>query len=238
MKKIIGIFPTVKIDEESHLYRKCYEFIIHYSHKIYDAKAIPIGLVLDNGHINEEQLSLCDAFLLPGGHRIDNSVFELLLYAYKNHIPVLGICMGMQELSIFSVILDELKQEELTITNILNKYESLKNNPVITKIKTGVSHDVPLATEPLSKAFHKINLSQDNCLYDLYKTSEIEVVCLHNYEANRVGSLFKVIATSFDGVIEAIESTDKTLFWLGTQFHPEANPQDKIIKWFIDTLGQ
>lgn len=237
MKKIIGIFPTVKIKEEPHLYRQSYEFIIHYSHKIYDCGAIPIGLVLDNSHVNESQLSLCDAFLLPGGHRIDNSVFELLIYAYKNHIPVLGVCMGMQELSIFSVILDNLKDEEVNLNNVLNEYRKLKENPVITQVNTGISHDVHLAYEPISKAFHEISLAKDNFIYSLYNKDKIEVACLHNYEANRVGSLFKVIAKSFDGVIEAIESTDPNLFWIGMQFHPEANKEDKIIKGFIDTLG-
>lgn len=238
MKKIIGIFPTVKIAEENHPYHKCYEFIIHYSHKVYDCGAIPIGLVLDNAHINELQLDLCDAFLLPGGHRIDKSVYELLIYAYKKKKPVLGICMGMQTLAIFSVILDNLKNKELNIDNVLETYNKIsKTHPIITKIDNGESHDVLLAKEPISKAFHKLNITSDNILYSIYKENIIDVVCLHNYQVNRVGSLFKIAASSPQGVIEAIESIDKDLFWLGTQFHPEANPNDKIVKYFIDNIN-
>lgn len=239
MKKIIGIFPTVKIEEETHPYHKCYEFIIHYAHKIFECGAIPIGLVLDNAHVNEDQLELCDAFLLPGGHRIDKSVYELLIYAYKKKKPILGICMGMQTLAIFSVILDNLKDKKLNISNVLNTYyEIIKYNPIITKIDNGESHDVLLASEAISKAFHELNISNDNFLYHIYNENIIDIVCLHNYQINRVGSIFKIVAKSPGGVIEAIESTDNELFWIGTQFHPEANPNDKIITYFINSIGE
>ena len=238
MTKIIGIFPTVRIEEESHPYHKRYEFIIHYPHKIYECGAIPMGLVLDHGHVTKEQLDLCDAFLLPGGHRIDKSVYELLIYAYKNKKPVLGICMGMQTMSIFSVILDNLK-ENLTIDNFLNKYtEIIKDNPIINKIDNGEIHDVLLADHPIRDAFHKLSITKDNILYRIYQEDIIDIVCLHTYEVNRVGSLFKISAKSPKGVIEAIESTNKNLFWIGTQFHPEANPNDKIFEYFINNINE
>lgn len=237
-KKVIGVFPTVRIEEESHPYHKRYEFIIHYSHKIYECGAIPIGLVLDNGHINEEQLALCDAFLLPGGQRIDKSVYELLIYAYKNKKPILGICMGMQTLTIFSIILDNLKDKELTIDNVLNTYyEITKNDPIITKISNGEIHDVLLDKEPISKAHHKLEISENSWLYKIYQSKVIDIICLHNYQVSRVGSLFNIVGKSPGGVIEAIESTNKDLFWIGTQFHPETNPSDKIVKYFIDIIG-
>ncbi len=237
-KKVIGVFPTVRIEEESHPYHKRYEFIIHYSHKIYECGAIPIGLVLDNGHINEEQLALCDAFLLPGGQRIDKSVYELLIYAYKNKKPILGICMGMQTLTIFSIILDNLKDKELTIDNVLNTYyEITKNDPIITKISNGEIHDVLLDKEPISKAHHKLEISENSLFYKIYNSKVIDIICLHNYQVSRVGSLFDIVGKSPGGVIEAIESTNKDLFWIGTQFHPETNPSDKIVKYFIDIIG-
>lgn len=238
-KKIIGVFPTVIIEEEHHPYHKRYEFIIHYSHKIYECGAIPIGLVLDNDHINEEQLALCDAFLLPGGQRIDKSVYELLIYAYKNKKPILGICMGMQTLTIFSIILDNLKDKKLTIDNVLiTYYELTKNDPIITKISNGEIHDVLLDKEPISKAHHKLEISENSWLYKIYKSKVIDIICLHNYQVSRVGSLFNIVGKSPGGVIEAIESTNKDLFWIGTQFHPETNPSDKIVKYFIDNIEE
>lgn len=238
MKKIIGLFPTVRIEEEHHPYHKRYEFIIHYPHKIFEYGAIPIGLVLDNGHVNEEQLALCDAFLLPGGQRIDKSVYELLIYAYKNKKPVLGICMGMQTLSIFSIILDYLGNQELTIDNVIDAYNKIiEDNPIITKIDNGEIHDVLLDKEPISKAHHKLEISENSWLYKIYQNKVIDIICLHNYQVNRVGRLFNIVGRSPGGVIEAIESTNKDLFWIGTQFHPETNPSDKIVKSFINELG-
>lgn len=239
MKKIIGVFPTVRIEEEHHPYHKRYEFIIHYSHKIYESGAIPVGLVLDNGHINEDQLALCDAFLLPGGQRIDKSVYELLIYAYKNKKPILGICMGMQTLSIFSIILDYLENQEITIDNVIDAYNKIiKDNPIITKIDNGEIHDVLLDKESISKAYHKLEISENSWLYKIYQNKVIDIICLHNYQVNRVGSLFSIVGRSPGGVIEAIESTNKDLFLIGTQFHPETNPSDKIFKNFINNIGE
>ena len=238
MKKIIGLFPTVRIEEEHHPYHKRYEFIIHYPHKIYECGAIPVGLVLDNGHINEEQLAPCDAFLLPGGQRIDKSVYELLIYAYKNKKPILGICMGMQTLSIFSIILDYLENQELTIDNVIDAYNKIiENNPIIIKIDNGEIHDVLLDNEPISKAHHKLDISENSLFYKIYQNKVIDIICLHNYQVSRVGSLFNIVGKSPGGVIEAIESTNNDLFWIGTQFHPETNPSDKIVKYFIDNIG-
>ncbi len=238
MKKIIGLFPTVRIEEEHHPYHKRYEFIIHYPHKIFECGAIPVGLVLDNGHINEEQLALCDAFLLPGGQRIDKSVYELLIYAYKNKKPILGICMGMQTLSIFSIILDYLGNQELTIDNVIDAYNKIiENNPIIIKIDNGEIHDVLLDKESISKAYHKLEISENSLFYKIYQNKVIDIICLHNYQVSRVGSLFNIVGKSPGGVIEAIESTNNDLFWIGTQFHPETNPNDKIVKYFIDNIG-
>ena len=238
MKKIIGVFPTVRIEEEHHPYHKRYEFIIHYSHKVFECGAIPIGLVLDNGHINESQLELCDAFILPGGHRIDKSVYELLIYAYKNKKPVLGICMGMQTLSIFSIILDYLGNRELTIDNVIDAYNKIiSDDSVIVKIDNGENHDVLLDKESIDKAHHNLEVSKNSWLYKIYQNKVIDIICLHNYQVNRVGSLFSIVGRSPGGVIEAIESTNKDLFWIGTQFHPETNPSDKIVQYFIDNIG-
>lgn len=237
MKKIIGIFPKIIINEENHLYRKRYEFIIHYPSKIYEYGTIPIGLVLENGHINENQLALCDAFLIPGGSRIDSSVYELLIYAYKNKKPVLGICMGMQALSIFSNILDYLDNEKLNIASVLDAYDKItNNNPIITSINCGENHDVLLDKEPISKAYHKLKVSKNSWIYKIYQNEVIDIICLHSYQINRVGSLFEIVGKSPGGVIEAIESTNKDLFWIGTQFHLETNPSDKIFENFIKNI--
>ena len=147
--------------------------------------------------------------------------------------------MGMQTLSIFSIILDYLENQEITIDNVIDAYNKIiKDNPIITKIDNSEIHDVLLDKESISKAYHKLEISENSWLYKIYQNKVIDIICLHNYQVNRVGSLFSIVGRSPGGVIEAIESTNKDLFWIGTQFHPETNPSDKIVKNFINNIGE
>ena len=82
-KIIIGIVPTLHLYETEDPYQDRYEFVNNYPKKIYEAGAIPIGLLLNDGKISMEQLELCDAFLFPGGSRIDHELYKILVYAYK-----------------------------------------------------------------------------------------------------------------------------------------------------------
>lgn len=70
---------------------------------------------------NDEILSICDGFLIPGGddidakyyhqlnheknslvdERVDKNDFKVLDYAIKNNKPVLGICRGLQLINVY-----------------------------------------------------------------------------------------------------------------------------------------
>lgn len=41
-------------------------------------------------------LNLCDGILMPGGEEPFKYDYEILKYAIKNNVPILGICLGMQ----------------------------------------------------------------------------------------------------------------------------------------------
>jgi gamma-glutamyl-gamma-aminobutyrate hydrolase PuuD len=47
------------------------------------------------------------------------------------------------------------------------------------------------------------------------------VLSMHHQAVDVVAAGFEVVATSPDGVIEAIEETHSARWWVGTQFHPE-----------------
>ena len=80
------------------------------------------AIIISNCDPNLQQtLSLCDGFLLPGGDDIDPSYYgeenkglskeidysldeldrKVIQYAYKNDVPLLGICRGIQSLAAF-----------------------------------------------------------------------------------------------------------------------------------------
>lgn len=57
---------------------------------------LPIALINDN---IEPYLDICNGFILQGGSDIDVKNTPLIQYLHDNNIPLLGICLGMQEMS-------------------------------------------------------------------------------------------------------------------------------------------
>lgn len=82
-------------------------------------------LIIDN------ILKICDGFVIPGGSTesyLDKYIIE---YATKNNIPILGICLGMQEMSSF------LDLEEVSNHNKSNRYVhkvNIDKNSLLYKI--------------------------------------------------------------------------------------------------------
>lgn len=234
-KKIIGIVPTIHLYETDDPYKDRYEFINNYPKKIFEAGAIPFGLLLNDGKVSFEQLNLCDAFLFPGGSRIDHEIYKILLYAYENKKPVLGICMGMQAMAIFSVMLEETKDNysNMSKEEIEEIYKKMKdNNPTLEILAHPNNHgEVTINRENVEEAMHEINIDKDSFLYEVYNAENKNVVSLHSVIVKRIGNLFEVKARTADQVIEEIECKDKSLFWIGVQFHPEVIQDDLIKSW-------
>lgn len=81
--------------------------------------------------IIDKILKICDGFVIPGGSTesyLDKYIIE---YATKNNIPILGICLGMQEMSSF------LDLEEVPNHNKSNRYVhkvNIDKNSLLYKI--------------------------------------------------------------------------------------------------------
>ena len=216
MKKIfIGITPTINDIEDNNLFTYYDKYVKTYIKQILDNKCIPICLNYNKDDIIEEQLKLCDALILPGNSIIRKPIFKILDYAYQNKIPVLGICLGMQELAIYSYLMDNKKDLE---------------NKILYKLPDN-KHNITTANN-LKKSLHQVKLIKDSLLYDCYKKNKINVYSFHNYAIKSVNNNFKITGYSLDGVIEVIESNTDWLA-LGVQFHPELEKNNKLIKYFI-----
>lgn len=48
-----------------------------------------------------KQIKDIDGFILPGGEKISEVDLFIIDYCYKNNIPLLGICLGMQEIGYY-----------------------------------------------------------------------------------------------------------------------------------------
>ena len=208
-----------------------------------DAVRLHGGLPLILPCVEEEALleaciDMCDAILLPGGidvdpvfygedpHQklgmvqtdMDESAFKLLKFAFERKMPVLGICRGEQVLNV--ALGGSLYQD------IPANYE-----------KQAILHEQKAHT---SMALHSIKIEKGTLLHDILGTEEIRVNTYHHQAVKALGKDLVASAHAPDGIIEAIESKDKTI--LGVQWHPELMihrhvEMNKIFVHFVQVMA-
>ena len=93
MKPIIGIIMRDSVSESGHDILYVYTEIINC---IIKSGGIPIGIpnkYLDN------YLDICKGFIMEGGSEFDKQDFISIKKIKEKDIPLLGICLGMQEMA-------------------------------------------------------------------------------------------------------------------------------------------
>lgn len=169
-------------------------------------------LTKEEKEILDAQLSLCDGIVIPGGIKRFEYDIYVLDYVIKHDIPTLGICLGMQ-----------------IMTMLNEKGEMVTSN---SKIESTIEH-----CQLDNNYVHDVILDKDSVLYKVLKKDRIKVNSRHTREVKDT-SMFKVFGKSEDGVIEEIEKQDQ-LFMIGVQWHPEMltllgdEDSEKIFKEFI-----
>ncbi len=144
----------------------------------------------------------------------DVSDYILLSYCLDQDIPILGICRGMQMLSVVS-------GAEM-IQDIPQWYDE-------QGIKTSFLH-----RDPEKRAFvaHQVTIpSTESLIYQIMHADSIEGAPSWHHQAVKGVDNTRLVVTAYtetDGkrIVEAVERPDKT-FCLGIQFHPEV----AVRKW-------
>lgn len=217
-KPVIGILATSNYMKTDDTFKDTYRYGNNYIKKIIENGGIPYLIPYVDDQIIYDTLEICDGLLLPGGNRVISTNFDVIDYFYKSNKPILGICLGMQTLGMYSV-------------NIEN--DERKN--IIKKIDNGVDHwPIELFRINNNALAHKVQIKKDSKLYDIFRKEEIMVNSVHKCTITEVGSKFKVSITSEDGLIEGIEYIGDDKFIIGVQFHPEVVPElSNIFSEFI-----
>ncbi len=212
-KMIIGIVATSNYMLTDDCFADTYRFGNNYIKKIIENGALPYLIPVCSDEIIEDSLELVDGVIFPGGERVTKFSLDIMDYCYEHKIPVLGICLGMQTMAMYSVNIEKDKR--------------------IIKKKDG-HWPVEVLRANSEETVHKDYIDKDSKWYKIIGKEEIDVNSIHHCVIDEVGSKFRVSIKSFDDEIEGIEYIDDDRFMMGIQFHPEVLPQfNYIFEYFI-----
>mgnify|MGYP005835565551 CR=1 FL=1 len=136
----------------------------------------------------------------PMHARRDFVDFEYLRFADERDLPVLCICLGIQELNVHrgGTLYQHLPDD-------------LAGEPPVVHVGDGVYHYHPVRVEPGSR------------LHGIVSGGTIEVNSWHHQGVRDVGRDLRPVAWSPDGLVEAVEDPARC-FLVGVQWHPEDMP--------------
>ena len=197
-----------------------------YYRAVWKAGGIPVTLHCPScgGHIDETAESIdglvmvggpdipCDVYggknpdlldddvMLPERELFDRNMFLIMKHLHK---PILSICAGIQHINvIYGGIL----------------YEDLK-----TLTKTTVDHgefngDI---------SFHDVELEKDSHVYSVIRKHTVKVASTHHQGIRKLGTGLTVSGIAPDGLIEAVEDSERPDSFIAVQWHPEIMTEDK-----------
>ena len=184
----------------------------------------------NSNHDYSYLLDFCDGLLINGGDDIDSIYFNQPLHKTAtlvsasidemdfalvklfsdNKLPILGICRGLQIINVFF--------KGTLIQDIPSQYQ------------TNINH----SRNDLKDQFaHQIDIAPNTFLSRIFGTTT-NINSIHHQAIKDVANNFKIVATSTDNIVEAIEKDNI----IAVQFHPELLLQDErfhqIFVYFID----
>jgi putative glutamine amidotransferase len=169
----------------------------------------------------------------------DAIALPLLRAAIDNGTPVLAICRGLQELNVS--LGGTLHQALHVLPDHLDHRDTDKNANGRATAATGSTAATPntfadVTPESLASRYgpsHPVHLTNGGLLQNLFDTDSCEVNSLHGQGIDRLAEGLVVEALAPDGVIEAVRSSNSSLFAVGVQWHPEwqfgRNPQSQAL---------
>ena len=169
-----------------------------------------------------EVLKYADGILVPGGFgdRGTEGKIQAISYARTNHVPFLGICLGMQ-LAVVEFARNVIGYQDA------HSAELNPNTPYPVIALMPEQNGVENLGGTLRLGSYPCILKEDSVAYALYGTKEIQERHRHRYEVNndyreqleQYG--MKLSGISPDGRIVEMMELPGHRFFVGTQGHPE-----------------
>lgn len=129
----------------------------------------------------------------------DRVELTLARWAFERDLPTLGICRGQQLLNV-------------ALGGSL--YQDLRHQQV-----TDVEHS-DADGRARNLLIHQVRIDPDSRLAQLIDETSVEVNSLHHQAVKEIAPSLRVTGRADDGVIEAVESSDRR-FLIAVQWHPE-----------------
>ena len=173
-----------------------------------------------------KQLKSAHGILVPGGFGVRGTEGKILAakYARENKVPYLGLCLGMQIMTI-EFARHALKNDKITSEEFDEKNQNGKENHIIHFLPGQSTRRAKGGTLRLGS--YKCRLDKKSKSFKQYKKPMIEERHRHRYEFNdafreqleEAGMLFAGINPQTN-LVEITEIKDHP-YMVGCQFHPE-----------------
>lgn len=173
--------------------------------KTFDGLVIPGGLDVDPFRYHQPN---SDSTVVS--MEIDDLDIQATKIALDHNIEILGICRGLQVINVAlgGTLLQDIEKAK---PDALNHSFSTQNKAHMNG--------------------HRIYIDENSKLYDLLG-SEIEVNSYHHQAIDQLADGLMSVASSYDGIIEAVES--KRL--MAVQWHPERMVELDIFQAFFEAF--
>lgn len=202
--------------------RPHYALRANYFNAIWQAGGLPVALPLITT-AQDDYLDRVHGVLVPGGdypspgwwygdshgsddHPRAEADVALIRKVLERHMPLLGICAGLQTLTVATGGILHWRVRE--------------------KVPGALDH----RGVPLENVSHTVNVREGSLLREIMGEATVNVNSHHNEGVARVGEGVVVSGTAEDGVVEAVEISGQP-FALGVQWHPEmqVTPHDAAV---------
>ena len=232
MKKI-GIAPkSLTIKENNSCMQDYYQLGNNYIKRVAEAGGTPVGLCPMDNWISEEQLDMCDAFLVQGGAEFYDYHFQIIHHALTHGKRYLGICLGQQLIFVYFELKRRVEEQgyEGDLVKAICRYRRTLPHSLQQKIPNH-RRDFPARGDE-DAAKHDVDIVHGTLLHKVLGRDKMHLCSFHNLNTPPTQNLVTINAWSAlgDGVVEGTEYGDNIL---GIQGHPEA---DDLLPEFFEFL--